>query len=87
MEPEKIESIIRELVAQKFGEDRIKRIDSFGPCEDEDLNVLVFVEGIDRNSKEVWDLRRKIRHKLDKLDLDVPFGLFNAKSLETGKLM
>ncbi|MFQ6119717.1 MAG: hypothetical protein ACE5KE_07505 [Methanosarcinales archaeon] len=44
MEKEEILSIIRTEVAKEFGEERIKEIEYFGPYEDEDLDVIVYVE-------------------------------------------
>lgn len=38
--------IIRAIVTKRFGKERIKKINAFGPYEGEDLNVEVFVEGI-----------------------------------------
>lgn len=77
MEPEDIVEIIRSAVARKFGEDRIKDITYFGPCEGEDLNVIISVEGIDER-KDTIDLWRELRNKFDDLDLDVPFRIVRA---------
>jgi hypothetical protein len=47
MNKEEIIKIIRDEVSKEFGAERIKDIEYFGPYEDEDLDVIVYVEGID----------------------------------------
>ncbi|MFQ6120551.1 MAG: hypothetical protein ACE5KE_11800 [Methanosarcinales archaeon] len=79
MDREDIIELIRNAVAEKFGENRIKKIDAFGPYEGEDLNVEVFVEGINRKDKEVIEVASKIQDKLWELGLDVPFGISSAE--------
>ena len=43
MEKEEIIELIRSAVAEEFGESRKKKIEAFGPYEDEDLNVMIYV--------------------------------------------
>jgi len=66
--------IIRAIVTKRFGKERIKKINAFGPYEDEDLNVKVIVEGIE-SQKEISKVAQEILHKLWDLGLDVPFGI------------
>ncbi|MFQ6062891.1 MAG: hypothetical protein ACE5J9_06920 [Methanosarcinales archaeon] len=47
MEREKILSRIRKVVEEEYGADRIKEIEAFGPFEGEDLDVNIYVEGIE----------------------------------------
>jgi len=47
MDKEEIIKIIRDEVSKEFGAERIKDIEYFGPYEGEDLDVIVYVEGID----------------------------------------
>jgi len=77
MEKEEIIELIRSAVAEEFGESRIKKIEAFGPYEDEDLNVMIYVEGIEevKDTHKVWS---KLFDKLDELDLDVPFSIARA---------
>lgn len=46
MDKEKIITTIRDEVSKEFGAERIKDIEYFGPYEEEDLDVLVYIEGI-----------------------------------------
>ncbi|MFQ6072768.1 MAG: hypothetical protein ACE5KT_08740 [Methanosarcinales archaeon] len=77
MDREDIIEIIRSAVAREYGEDRITRIDAFGPHEGEDLDVLIYVKGID-DREDTMDLFRKIRAKFEELDLDVPFDIIGV---------
>jgi len=47
MDKEEIIKIIKDEVSKEFGAERIKDIEYFGPYEGEDLDVIVYVEGID----------------------------------------
>ncbi|MFQ6054829.1 MAG: hypothetical protein ACE5KT_03720 [Methanosarcinales archaeon] len=78
MEKEKIIELIRSEVAKEFGEGRIKKIRSFGPYEGEDLNVIVYVEGIDED-KEGLKMHNKLFHKFLELGIDVPLDITRAK--------
>ncbi|MFQ6056359.1 MAG: hypothetical protein ACE5J3_10310 [Methanosarcinales archaeon] len=74
---EEIINIIRDAVAKEFGSDKIKKIESFGPYECEDLNVIIAVEGIDEE-KDTLELWSNLRHKFNDMNLDVPFKIVRA---------
>ncbi|MFQ6062743.1 MAG: hypothetical protein ACE5J9_06155 [Methanosarcinales archaeon] len=77
---EKIIEMVRDAVVKRFGADRIKEINAFGPYEGEDLNIIVLVEGIDeRKDKYVLEVSRKLRHKFWNLGLDVPLAISKAE--------
>ncbi|MFQ6073186.1 MAG: hypothetical protein ACE5KT_10880 [Methanosarcinales archaeon] len=77
MEKEYIIELIRKEVAKEFGEDRIKKIEAFGPYEGEDLNVIISVQGI-KDRKETHKVHSKLFDKLYDLGLDVPFSIVKA---------
>ncbi|MFQ6056934.1 MAG: hypothetical protein ACE5J3_13250 [Methanosarcinales archaeon] len=79
MDKEDIIEIVRNIVSDKFGEERIKEIDAFGPYEGEDLNIEVVIEGIDERSTEVNDVLTTLNHKFWDLDLDVPIAINKAE--------
>lgn len=78
MEREKIIELIRKEVAKEFGEKRIRGIEAFGPYEGEDLNVRVYVEGIDeeKDTHKVWS---RLFDKFLELGIDVPLDIARAK--------
>ncbi|MFQ6055509.1 MAG: hypothetical protein ACE5J9_07575 [Methanosarcinales archaeon] len=78
MEPDRIIEIIQSTIAKKFGEDRIKKIEAFGPYEGEDLNVMIYIEGIDEEGKDTMEVWRELFDKLYDLGLDVPFRIVKA---------
>jgi len=78
MEKEEIIELIRSEVAKEFGEKRIKKIRAFGPYEGEDLNVIVYVEGIDEE-KEGYKLHSKLFDQFIELGIDVPLHIARAK--------
>ena len=78
MDKEKIIEFIRNEVAKEFGAERIKEIEYFGPYEGEDLNVMVYVEGIDED-KEGLKLHGKLFEKFIELGIDVPLHIARAK--------
>ncbi len=78
MDKEKIIKIIRDEVSKEFGAERIKDIEYFGPYEEEDLDVLVYVEGIDER-KDGLDVGMRLSDKFYEMDLDVPIAIMRAK--------
>ncbi|MFQ6063699.1 MAG: hypothetical protein ACE5KT_10495 [Methanosarcinales archaeon] len=77
MEKEEIVELIRKEVEKEFGAERIKKIDYFGPYEGEDLNVKVYVEGIDyrKDTVKVWN---RLFDKFLELGIDVPLAITKA---------
>ncbi|MFQ6056842.1 MAG: hypothetical protein ACE5KT_11320 [Methanosarcinales archaeon] len=77
MEREKILEIIRKIVEEEYGADRIKEIEAFGPFEGEDLDVKIYVKEIEKykDTHKVWT---KLFDTLYDLDLDVPFIIIKA---------
>ncbi|MFQ6072468.1 MAG: hypothetical protein ACE5KT_07200 [Methanosarcinales archaeon] len=77
MEREKILEIIRKVVEEEYGADRIKEIEAYGPFEGEDLDVKIYVEGIEKykDTTKVWS---KLFDILYDLGLDVPFMILKA---------
>ncbi len=53
MDKEEIIKMIMDEVSKEFGAERIKDIKYFGPYEGEDLDVIVYVEGIDERNDTV----------------------------------
>ncbi len=78
MDKEKIIKIIRDEVSKEFGAERIKDIEYFGPYEEEDLDVLVYVEGIDER-KDGLDVGMRLSDMFYEMDLDVPIAIMRAK--------
>jgi hypothetical protein len=78
VDKEKIIKIIRDEVSKEFGAERIKDIEYFGPYEEEDLDVLVYVEGIDER-KDGLDVGMRLSDKFYEMDLDVPIAIMRAK--------
>ena len=79
MDKEEIIKIIRDEVSKEFGAERIKDIEYFGPYEDEDLDVIVYVEGIDER-KDTVGVGMRLFDMFYELDLDVPLRISRAKS-------
>jgi len=79
MDKEEIIKIIRDEVSKEFGADRINEIEYFGPYEGEDLDVIVYVEGINER-EDTLDVSMRLFDMLYEMDLDVPFHITSAKS-------
>ncbi|MFQ6118810.1 MAG: hypothetical protein ACE5KE_02870 [Methanosarcinales archaeon] len=77
MEKEEIIELIRKEVVKEFGEHRIKKIRAFGPYEGEDLNVIVYVEGL-KDRKEGYKVHSKLFDKFLELGIDVPLAIDKA---------
>jgi len=78
MDKEKIIKIIKNEVSKEFGAERIKEIEYFGPYEDEDLDVIVYVEGIDER-KDTVGVGMRLFDMFLEMDLDVPLRIARAK--------
>jgi hypothetical protein len=78
MNKEEIIKIIRDEVSKEFGAERIKDIEYFGPYEDEDLDVIVYVEGID-DRKDTVGVGMRLFDMFLEMDLDVPLRIARAK--------
>jgi hypothetical protein len=78
MDKEEIIRIIRDEVSKEFGAERIKGIRYFGPHEDEDLDVVVYVEGVD-GYKDGLDVGMRLFDMFYEMDLDVPITIERAK--------
>ena len=78
MDKEEIIKIIRDEVSKEFGAERIKDIEYFGPYEDEDLDVIVYVEGIDER-KDTVGVGMRLFDIFLEMDLDVPLRIARAK--------
>jgi len=78
MDKEEIVQIILNEVSKEFGAQRIKDVEYFGPYEDEDLDVIVYVEGIDERNDTVGVSMRLFDMFLE-MDLDVPLRISRAK--------
>ena len=78
MDKEEIIRIIRDEVSKEFGAERIRDIEYFGPYEGEDLDVIVYVEGIDER-KDGLDVGMRLSDKFYEMDLDVPIAIEQAK--------
>ncbi|MCD4767444.1 MAG: hypothetical protein K8R34_13115 [Methanosarcinales archaeon] len=78
MDKEEIIRIIRDEVSKEFGAERIKDIEYFGPYEGEDLDVIVYVEGIDER-KDGLDVGMRLSDKFYKMDLDVPIAIMRDR--------
>ncbi len=77
MEKEEILELIKSEVAREFGEERIRSIEYFGPCDGEDLNVRVRVEGLtDRG--EGYSVHSRLFDKFLELGIDVPLSISEA---------
>jgi hypothetical protein len=77
MDKEEIIKIIRDEVSKEFGAERIKDIEYFGPYEDEDLDVIVYVEGIDER-KDTVGVGMRLFDMFLEMDLDVPLRIARA---------
>ncbi|MBC2748610.1 MAG: hypothetical protein HF975_16735 [ANME-2 cluster archaeon] len=78
MDKEEIIKIIRNEVSKEFGVERIKDIEYFGPYEGEDLDVIVYVEGIDER-KDTVGVGMRLSDKFYEMDIDVPIAIMRAK--------
>ena len=78
MDKEEIIKIIRNEVSKEFGAERIKGTGYFGPHEDEDLDVIVYVEGIDGYEGGL-DVNMRLFDRFYELDLDVPISIERVK--------
>ncbi|MBC2697379.1 MAG: hypothetical protein HF974_03370 [ANME-2 cluster archaeon] len=78
MDKEEIIKIIRNEVSKEFGVERIKDIEYFGPYEGEDLDVIVYVEGIDER-KDTVGVGMRLFDIFDEMDIDVPLAIIRAK--------
>ena len=78
MDKEEIVQIILNEVSKEFGAERIKDVEYFGPYEDEDLDVIVYVEGIDERNDTV-DVSMRLFDMFLEMDLDVPLRISRAK--------
>ena len=78
MNKEEIIKIIRDEISKEFGAERIKDIEYFGPYEDEDLDVIVYVEGID-DRKDTVGVGMRLFDMFLEMDLDVPLRISRAK--------
>ena len=78
MNKEEIIKIIRDEVSKEFGAERIKEIEYFRPYEDEDLDVIVYVEGID-DRKDTVGVGMWLFDMFLEMDLDVPLRIVGAK--------
>ena len=78
MDKEEIVQIIRDEVSKEFGAERIKDIDYFGPYEGEDLDVIVYVEGIDER-KDTVGVGMRLFDMFDEMDLDVPIAIMRDR--------
>ena len=78
MDKEEIIRIIRNEVSKEFGVERIKDIEYFGPYEGEDLDVIVYVKGIDER-KDTVGVGMRLFDIFDEMDIDVPLAIIRAK--------
>jgi len=78
MDKEEIIKIIRDEVSKEFGAEKIKDIEYFGPYEGEDLDVIVYVEGIDER-KDGLDVGMRLSDKFYEMDLDVPIAIMRDR--------
>jgi hypothetical protein len=78
MDKEEIIEIIRDEVSKEFGVERMKEIEYFGPYEDEDLDVIVYVERID-DRKDMVGVGMRLFDMFLEMDLDVPLRIARAK--------
>jgi len=78
MDKEEIIKIIRDEVSKEFGAERIKDIEYFGPYEGEDLDVIVYVEGIDER-KDGLDVGMRLSDRFYEMDLDVPIAIMRDR--------
>ena len=78
MDKEESIKIIRDEVSKEFGAKRINEIGYFGPYEDEDLDVIVYVEGID-DRKDTVGMGMRLFDMFLEMDLDVPLHIARAK--------
>lgn len=78
MDKEEIIKIIKDEVSKEFGAERIKDIEYFGPYEGEDLDVIVYVEGIDER-KDGLDVGMRLSDKFYEMDLDVPIAIMRDR--------
>jgi hypothetical protein len=78
MDKEEIIKTIPDEVSKEFGAERIKDIEYFGPYEGEDLDAIVYVEGIDER-KDAVGVGMRLFDMFDEMDLDVPVAIMRVK--------
>ena len=78
MDKEEIVQIIRDEVSKEFGTERIKGIKYVGPYEGEDLDVIVYVEGIDER-KDTVGVGMRLFDMFYEMDLDVPIAIMRDR--------
>ena len=78
MDKEEIIKIIRDEVSKEFEAEKIKGVKYFGPHEDEDLDMIVYVEGID-GYKDGLDVNMRLFNIFYEMDLDVPISIERAR--------
>ena len=78
MDKEEIIKIIRDEVSKEFGAERIKDVEYFGPYEEEDLDVIVYVEGINERN-DTMGVRMRLFDMFLEMDIDVLLRIERAK--------
>jgi hypothetical protein len=78
MDKEEIIKTIPDEVSKEFGAERMKDIKYFGPYEGEDLDAIVYVEGIDER-KDAIGVGMRLFDMFDEMDLDVPVAIMRVK--------
>ena len=78
MDKEEIIKIIRDEVSKEFGAERIKDVEYFGPYEEEDLDVIVYVEGINERN-DTMGVRMRLFDMFLEMDIDVLLRIARAK--------
>ena len=78
MDKEEIIKIIRDEVSKEFGAERIKDVEYFGPYEKEDLDVIVYVEGINERN-DTMGVRMRLFDMFLEMDIDVLLRIERAK--------
>ncbi|RZN14685.1 MAG: hypothetical protein EF812_04825 [Methanosarcinales archaeon] len=79
MDKEEIIKIIRDEVSKEFGAERIKDVEYFGPCEGDDLDVIVYVEGINERNNDTMGVRMRLFDMFLEMDIDVLLRIARAK--------
>ena len=78
MDKEEIIKIIRDEVSKEFGAERIKDVEYFGPYEEEDLDVIVYVEGINERN-DTMGVRMRLFDMFLEMDIDVLLRIERTK--------
>lgn len=79
MDKEEIITIIMDRVPKEFGAERMKEIEYFGSYEGDDLDMIVYVKGIDER-EDTLDESVRLFDMHYEMNLDVPFHITSAKS-------